>query len=851
MKRAARGKGKGAAKTKKLLFARETSPRDWLDPLREASYARLVPRELAEAETPIPSDIAPVPPTPPPPLPPVAEVPVAQPKPAPKPKQKVKPKKGKGKDQDPRKYRSRLHADGGEEVLSAPPTTIWQRRLSEYHRRRAVVPAPGLPAAPVPARWSPLGPSVVMAGQAVGRPAMGGRVSGIAIAPGGKLVYAASANGGVFRSDDGGMSWRPLMDGFDQNPTNFACTSLACGAIAIDSKDPRRVYVGTGEGATHALFNNRLTNALPAYRGIGPIRSEDGGENWVCEATDAGSPPLAGEAFFALAVDPANREHVVAATSRGLYQRTVQPGGDPVWTLRRAGVHSSVVVVASGGTTRFIAAEWSRGILESTDGVHWAPLGEGFPAANVGRITLGVQPDNTDLAYAMVSDMTGGLLGLFRFDRPGGRWKEVKSPPKVFPAQGHQGDYDLALAVDPKDAGWVYLGGSFYEDGMYWPASIWRTQVTASGGGYKAASAPIGVRVHADVHVLAHSPGDSNALWAGCDGGVFLNMAPRTTDKFQSRNNGLACLCTNFFAQDPEDPATLLCGLQDNGTARSQGGLLWKHVNSGDGGYCIINWAKPDLVLSFANGSVYRATDGGQGNGSWDMHSFPWGMMTEPIVTTPYNPSRPAEANVVALGAARELYISTDFGETWPTSPTLVVPGHGGIFALAFASAKRLFIGTASGEVFRADRSGKAWKLARLDNVPAGPLPLRGLVSDLAVDWTDPGRDSVYLVLGGMGDFRHVWHFDGTAWTSASGTQDGAKLLDVEHNALAVDREEPTHLYVGADIGVWHSPDKGQTWSPLSTGLPDAPVFDLQIHPTRRLLRAATHGRGLFEYPLA
>ena len=73
---------------------------------------------------------------------------------------------------------------------------------------------------------------------------------------------------------------------------------------------------------------------------------------------------------------------------------------------------------------------------------------------------------------------------------------------------------------------------------------------------------------------------------------------------FASCNNGLACLCTNFFAQHPTDPAILFCGLQDNGTARTGGGGVWKHVNGGDGGYCLINWSDPNKVLVFANGTI-------------------------------------------------------------------------------------------------------------------------------------------------------------------------------------------------------------------------------------------------------
>src|SRR5207244_10011131 len=112
-----------------------------------------------------------------------------------------------------------------------------------------------------------------------------------------------------------GTSWRSLMDGFDVDPTTFASTSLACGAIAIDPADPNRVYVGTGEGDTHLIFKFRIVNALPAYRGIGPIRSDNAGKTWVLEPS---TPTLAGEAFFALAVNPQNRENVVGATSAGL-----------------------------------------------------------------------------------------------------------------------------------------------------------------------------------------------------------------------------------------------------------------------------------------------------------------------------------------------------------------------------------------------------------------------------------------------------------------------------------------------------------------------------------------------------
>jgi hypothetical protein len=247
---------------------------------------------------------------------------------------------------------------------------------------------------------------------------------------------------------------------------------------------------------------------------------------------------------------------------------------------------------------------------------------------------------------------------------------------------------------------------------------------------------------------------------------------------------------------------------------------------------------------------VYKATDGGLDHGSFNGTDFPWSSMTEPIVTPPFNPTRPADANLLALGSGANIYVSNDFGTTWPVANIVPIPTNGTIFAMRFASASRLFVGTSQGQVFRLDRTTSNWNVSRLDNVAGGPLGLYGLVSDVAVDWADPSMASIYLTFGGAGDRRRVWHFDGSRWEPRSGTAGSTGLLDVEHNAIAVDRAAPDNVYVGADIGVWHSSDRGANWEPLPNGLPDAPVFDVQIHPTRRLLRASTHGRGIYEYQL-
>lgn len=746
-----------------------------------------------------------------------------------------------------------------EAVVADLPKSYWEDLLRTYQRRKSGFQArrgPSMVGMPVIAganNWTPIGPAVMSRGQTLNRAAISGRVAGIAIAPGGNRLYVATANGGVWRSDDAARTWRSTMEGFDLNPTAFASASLCCGAIAIDPADPGRVYVGTGEGDTDAIFGFRLVNALPAYRGIGPIRSDDGGATWV---TEPSTPSLSGFSFFQIAVDPANREHCVAATTNGLYER-VPSGGGFTWTRRRTGVHTSVIVTRAGGTTRWFAAANADRVFTSTNGSTWSAAGTGFPSP-VARIALGAQPDNPNVVYAAIVNTAGGLHSVRRLDGAAGAWQNVSGVPPLLP--GQQGDYDICIAVDPNDANVLYLGGDFFNADPF-PGSIWRCVVSASGIAFTMATTSIGRNAHADVHVLLHAPDDSSTLYTGTDGGLFVNTNPTGAGTFEARNTGLATLCTNFIGQHPTEPAVIFAGLQDNGTARTTGEQVWRHVLFADGGYSVVNWNDPFRIVLFANGNLFRATDGGQGYttnaagtislGSWTIVTPPGSasIMAAPVVGTPVNPAAPAEADILAFGGRTRIHLSTNFGTSWPT--TLSMPaGTGDIFAMVFASATRLYAATTNGSVVRADKVGGTWSLTRLDTVAAGPLGLEGLITDVAVDASDPTLSSIFVCFGGAGDFRHVWRFDGTSWEARSGTAgSGTELLDVEHNAIQFDRVTG-RVYVGANIGAWESADGGQTWTPLSDGLPDAPVYDLQIHPTARLLRACLHGGGIFEWKL-
>jgi hypothetical protein len=726
-----------------------------------------------------------------------------------------------------------------------------------------VSPPPPQPPVPPPANnWIPIGPSVLRQGQGGVKPPTSGRAVGIAVAPGGNRVYVATANGGVWRSDDAGLNWRSLMEAWDLDPTTVASDSLACGAIAIVPGSSDRIYVGSGEGDGGA------------YNGVGPIVSLDGGTNWATEPVAAGSQALAGSAFYALAVDPADSDRVVAGTRQGVYRREPNPAGGFHWARKTMGAATwvpSVVVARQGLTTTFYGARWFGPVFSSTDGNTWNVVGAGFPSANVGRIGLAVQPGNPNVVYALVERLDDNHLhGLYRLDVADGTWRQVTgAPARIFgpdPGRDGQGSYDLVVALDPNNVNRIYLGGSTALSGGDWSGALYRGDVTVSGTTVSMTSTYIGGSVHADIHAMTFAPGDSNKLWVGCDGGVFYSTNPGGSgDIFQHRNTGLATLTLNHLGQHPTEDAVLFCGSQDNGGQRFTGEEAWLYSSGGDAGYQLVNWNDPYRVLStYVQGFIRRSHNGGVRDSYGDRVDVPLSaeevaqrlvLFYAPIAGTPRNPAAPAEADLVAFGSIRP-WISTTFGGGWTSIPNGTLAGdrlNAPIRSLAFASATRLYAGTMAGGVYRFDRSGTSWTRTQVNTLGgANALPIGGPVTDVAVDPADSTGGSIYITFGGTGDYRHVWHFNGSQWQQRSGPAAGntASLLDVQATAIAVDPANPTHVYVGADIGVWRSTDGGGTWAPFSEGLPDAGVMDLALHAPRRLLRVATHGRSVYERTL-
>lgn len=771
---------------------------------------------------------------------------------------------GSGKAWLRREYYVQQRLAGAPEgLLAESPAEHHRRILREFRERKAEqLPRRGQaglgPAAPPGPNWEAIGPFAVRHGQGAGTPVVAGRVPDLVVSDDGQRVYVATSNGGIWRSPDAGRTWQAMSDEFDLDPERQNVDSLAHGAITMVDRGgvgSDILYVGTGEGHT-------LSPRSPTFFGVGMLRSDNGGTTWHQEASN---PDLTGSSVYAMAVDPRDSTHVLAATSQGVYRR-----GPATATWAReslpapagaASVISGLAVGTRGGATVFFVTTAAGQIFSSTAVNTWTAL-PFLPAPAIVRTTLACSANDPPVLYAMAADnVTRALHGVYRLDDGAAAWRRVGGVPGTI--LGNQGWYDQAIAVDPNDPNFVYVGGSTEPIAGEHSAALYRVQVRLVAGNYTSTSVPIGGSVHADVHALIFRPGSSRELWVGCDGGVFVsNDARLSGDRvFAARNTGLSNLSLIGLGHHPTEEAYAFCGAQDCGGLRYDGHEAWDHQQPGDGGASIVHWANPTRILNVVfDTAVRRANiDGARYlNTGVSVVRAPseTSLFYPPMVGTPTSATA-ADANLVALGAERP-YVSTTFGGGWVALSPRGPLGVSNVTALAFASPTRLWAGWDDGHVAHYDRVGANPLLAaswnRVDTVVPAPGENRP-VTGIAIDPGDATGLSVYITLGGApGGGPRVRRFTGGAWTVPAGavpsTGVAGRLLDAQHNTIVVDPAHPAHLYVGADIGVWRSPDRGRTWEVFSHNLPDAAVLDLDILPSVRVLRATTHGRGVFEVPL-
>ncbi|HVP10268.1 MAG TPA: DUF4198 domain-containing protein, partial [Phycisphaerae bacterium] len=424
-----------------------------------------------------------------------------------------------------------------------------------------------------------------------------GRVSVIVCSPSNSnKYYVGGADGGVWRTTDGGASWTPLTDDM---PTT------AMGALALDPTNENVIYVGTGEAnfAYHCRF------------GLGILKSTDGGDTWTALAEST----FAGRCISRILVDPSNPQAVYAAVTpaggfippRGAAKGHPQ-ANDPVgvyksldggvtWARLTNGLPSMAAtdLAMQPGSSQIVYAaighifgDITNGIYKSTNaGQSWTKLAGGFPTTDLGRISIAIAPSMPQRVFAAIAGAatstgdSADLRGVYRTDNGGTTWTAV-SPINYMATYGW---YLNVVTVQPSNPNVVIVGGM----------NMLRS--TNAGSTWTDITPP-----HVDQHALFWDA--AGRLLAGDDGGV--HRSTNLGDAWTALNDGLGIF--QFYAGlslHPTQTDTLFGGTQDNGTNRRTGSDNWTQVFGGDGGFTAVNQASPDIVFCEyqGTGNLYRS----------------------------------------------------------------------------------------------------------------------------------------------------------------------------------------------------------------------------------------------------
>jgi MYXO-CTERM domain-containing protein len=646
--------------------------------------------------------------------------------------------------------------------------------------------------------------------KSIGPANRGGRTIALAVDPRNpNLVYAGGASGGLWRMTITGNSYR-----WDYVDTGFPV--LGVNAIALDPRDSKVIYIGTGEvyGYGRSIGGIHQRNTRGSY-GIGILKSGDGGLTWK-KSLDWSQEQQRGVQVIRL--HPTNPDILFAGTSEGVF-RSRDAGA--TWEMVHPVLMAvDLVVHPTTPDTVFVSCgnlgSPGSGIYRSTTGGapgSFQKLAGGLPASWRGKALLAITRVAPVNVFADVANESG-TVGLFRSTDDGNSWTSVSGAADWAAIQGW---YSHFVRVDPRDPTRLLLGGVDF--------------FASSDGG---ATLQPRDGLHPDNHCYADHPTDPNTVYVGNDGGVYQSTDGGAT--FRAMNQGYSTAqFYNGFASSPRDPNLAIGGLQDNRSIMYTGTLNWRAVLGGDGSFAAID-PQDDSIIYGSSFFLRISRSRDRGQSFTALPDLDGGScFISPFFLAPSQPS-------TIYGGKTFLYRSTDSGDSWQ-------PGNGGralngnpIVGLGVSpqDANTVYAATTPGNGRRAQVFASTDGGQTVRDV-TGSLPDRYYI-DLVVAPQDP--KIVYITLSGYGS-PHLFRSSdgGQSWTDVS-----QGLPDVPTSAVAIDPANPRTVYLGNDLGVFVSVDGAATWTPWKDGMPTAAlVMDLSFSLSNRKIRAVTHGNAVFE----
>ncbi len=678
-------------------------------------------------------------------------------------------------------------------------------------------------------------------------PFRGGRVTAVAGHPDKQFTYYMGATGGgVWKTENAGLSWENLSDGF--------FNTVTIGAIAVAESDPDVIYVGTGESPIRGVSTSH---------GDGVYKSIDGGETWQhVGLTDT-------RQISKISIHPEDPDTVYIGAQgspwgpsqdRGVYRST--DGGEN-WERVLFINEDTGVSFLSMDVTRpdvIYAGMWDHrrepwnirsggpgsGLFKTDDGGDtWLKLENGLPAL-MGNTGISVSRANPDRLWAMIEAVDGGV---YRSDDAGTSWQYVNDDPGI----RDRGWYYTHIFADPVDADTVYV--------------LAASMVKSTDGGlsFEGVSTP-----HGDNHDLWINPNNNQWMVQGNDGGANISF-----DGGQSWSTQSNQPTGQFYRVNVDNvfPYRVYGGQQDNSTVRipsrtMENGISMKHFRAVAGGESAhIDFDPDNPVLVYGTsilGSIAELNTeteerrdiqpypyfAGFRPGRELRYRFNWNA---PVLVSRHDPS-------VLYHASNVVLRSTDRGHEWHSiSPDLtrnetsrqgtiggpiMIEGAGGehygtIMYLAESphDPDTIWSGSDDGYVYVTRDGGKNWRNVTPRNMPEGQ------VNAIEISPHDPASAYIAVTRYKFDDLTPMIYKTkdyGRSWTS---------IVDgIGDEAFArVVREDPVRrglLYAGTEAGVYVSFDDGGQWQALQLNLPMVAVTDLKVHNND--LVASTQGRAFW-----
>ncbi len=681
----------------------------------------------------------------------------------------------------------------------------------------------------------------------IGPTSMGGRIANIAVyekEP--RIFYVATAGGGLWKTTSGGIKFTPVFQ-YEK--------SVALGTVTVDQDNPDVVWVGTGEE------NSRNSTSW----GDGVYKSTDGGTTW----THMGLENT--HIISSILIHPKNKDTVYVAAlgklwgpseDRGIYKST---DGGKTWAnvfkapndmtgsieLLMDPRKPDVLITAMWEKKRtaysFASGGSGSGMFKSTDGgKNWKKITKGLPASEMGRIGISRYQKNPDVLVASVESKEN--RGVYKSTDNGESWTFLNNiNPRPF--------YFSTPMIDPVDENRIYLPAvdfHYSDDG---------------GKTFKV----LPMDIHVDYHAIWVNPKDNNHLVVGNDGGIAISRDRGVT--WEHMNN---MPLGQFYAVavDMRQPYWVYGGLQDNGTwggptQTDKGKVIssdWKFINGGDGFHVQVDPTDWRIVYAESQGGAIARQNMLTGQGQsirprapqGERYRFNW---SAPIAMSPHNPK------TIWFGG-NKLFKSVDMGNNWTeASPDLttndatkLAPGggvtpeatgaenHCTIITISESPMKSgvVWVGTDDGNVQVTQDDGKTWEKVTVPGVPEFTWVSRVTASRHVL-----GRAYVCFDGHRNSDFNsyvYVTEDFGKTWTKLS------ESLAVNQVAYTIieGRQNSELLFLGTEMGLFSSLDRGQSWSPIhkEVGFPTVRVDDLLIHPRELDLVVATHGRSFWTMPV-